>query len=124
MAATIAAARGAFPGRRLVLAFQPHRYTRTRDCFEDFVKVLSSVDALLLTEVYPAGEAPIVAADGRALVRAVRVAGKVEPVFIEHVHELGEAILTSVQPGDVVITMGAGSIGGVPGSLARMKDEK
>jgi UDP-N-acetylmuramate--alanine ligase len=124
MAATIAAARGAFPDRRLVLAFQPHRYTRTRDCFEDFVKVLSSVDALLLTEVYPAGEAPIVAADGRALVRAVRVAGKVEPVFIEHVHELGEAILTSVQPGDVVITMGAGSIGGVPGNLARMKDEK
>ena len=124
MAATIAAARGAFPGRRLVLAFQPHRYTRTRDCFEDFVKVLSSVDALLLTEVYPAGEAPIVAADGRALVRAVRVAGKVEPVFIEHVHELGEAILTSAQPGDVVITMGAGSIGGVPASVARMKDEK
>ena len=123
MAATIAAARGAFPGRRLVLAFQPHRYTRTRDCFEDFVKVLSSVDALLLTEVYPAGEAPIVAADGRALVRAVRVAGKVEPVFIEHVHELGEAILTSAQPGDVVITMGAGSIGGVPASVASMKDE-
>jgi len=124
MAATIAAARGAFPGRRLVLAFQPHRYTRTRDCFEDFVKVLSSVDALLLTEVYPAGEAPIVAADGRALVRAVRVAGKVEPVFIEHVHELGEAILTSAQPGDVVITMGAGSIGGVPASVASMKDER
>jgi UDP-N-acetylmuramate--alanine ligase len=123
MAATIAAARGAFPGRRLVLAFQPHRYTRTRDCFEDFVKVLSSVDALLLTEVYPAGEAPIVAADGRALVRAVRVAGKVEPVFIEHVHELGEAILTSAHPGDVVITMGAGSIGGVPASVASMKDE-
>jgi len=124
MAATIAAARGAFPGRRLVLAFQPHRYTRTRDCFEDFVKVLSSVDALLLTEVYPAGEAPIVAADGRALVRAVRVAGKVEPVFIEHVHELGEAILTSAQPGDVVITMGAGSIGGVPGKMATTKDER
>jgi len=123
MAATIAAARGAFPGRRLLLAFQPHRYTRTRDCFEDFVKVLSSVDALLLTEVYPAGEAPIVAADGRALARAVRVAGKVEPVFVEHVNELGAAILASVQPGDVVITMGAGSIGGVPGKVARMKDE-
>jgi UDP-N-acetylmuramate--alanine ligase len=123
MAATIAAARGAFPGRRLVLAFQPHRYTRTRDCFEDFVRVLSSVDALLLTEVYPAGEAPIVAADGRALARAVRVAGKVEPVFVEHVNELGTAILASVQPGDVVITMGAGSIGGVPGEVARMKDE-
>jgi UDP-N-acetylmuramate--alanine ligase len=123
MAATIAAARGAFPDRRLVLAFQPHRYTRTRDCFEDFVKVLSSADALLLTEVYPAGEAPIVAADGRALARAVRVAGKVEPVFVEHVNELGAAILASVQPGDVVITMGAGSIGGVPGKMARMKDE-
>jgi len=120
MAATVAAARGAFPGRRLVLAFQPHRYTRTRDCFEDFVKVLSSVDALLLTEVYPAGEAPIVAADGRALARAVRVAGKVEPVFVEHVIELGAAILASVQSGDVVITMGAGSIGGVPGKVARM----
>ncbi len=123
MAATIAAARGAFPGRRLMLAFQPHRYTRTRDCFEDFVKVLSSVDALLLTEVYPAGEAPIVAADGRALSRAVRVAGKVEPVFVEQVNELGAAILASVQSGDVVITMGAGSIGGVPGKVATMKDE-
>ena len=123
MAATIAAARGAFPGRRLVLAFQPHRYTRTRDCFEDFVKVLSSVDALLLTEVYPAGEAPIVAADGRALSRAVRVAGKVEPVFVEQVNELGAAILASAQSGDVVITMGAGSIGGVPGKVATMKDK-
>ena len=85
MAATIAAVRGSFPGRRLVLAFQPHRYTRTRDLFEDFVKVLSTVDALVLSEVYPAGEAPIVAADGRALARAVRVAGKVEPVFVESV---------------------------------------
>ena len=93
MAATLAAARGAFPGRRLVLAFQPHRYTRTRDLFEDFVKVLSGVDALLLTEVYAAGEAPIVAADGRALARAVRVAGKVEPVFVEDVAELPQAIL-------------------------------
>jgi UDP-N-acetylmuramate--alanine ligase len=123
IAATVAAARGAFPGRRLVLAFQPHRYSRTRDCFEDFVKVLSSADALLLTEVYPAGEAPIIAADGRALARAVRVAGKVEPVFVEHVIELGAAILASVQPGDVVITMGAGSIGGVPGKVATMKGE-
>ena len=82
MAATLAAARGAFPGRRLMLAFQPHRYTRTRDVFEDFVKVLSSVDALLLTEVYAAGEAPIVAADGRSLARAIRVLGKVEPIFV------------------------------------------
>ncbi|HZP85964.1 MAG TPA: UDP-N-acetylmuramate--L-alanine ligase [Burkholderiales bacterium] len=119
MAATIEAARGAFPGRRVVLAFQPHRYTRTRDCFEDFVKVLSSADALLLTEVYPAGETPIVAADGRALARAVRVAGKVEPVFVESVTELPDAILAMARPGDVVITMGAGSIGTVPGMLAK-----
>jgi UDP-N-acetylmuramate--alanine ligase len=118
MAATLAAARGAFPGRRLVLAFQPHRYTRTRDCFEDFVRVLSSVDALLLTEVYAAGEAPIIAADGRALARAVRVAGKVEPVFVEQIGELPAAIAAAAEPGDVVITMGAGSIGGIPGKLA------
>lgn len=117
MAATIAAARGAFPGRRLVLAFQPHRYTRTRDCFEDFVRVLSSVDALLLTEVYAAGESPIVAADGRALARAVRVAGRVEPLFVEEVSELPAAIMAAARPGDVVITMGAGSIGGIPGKL-------
>lgn len=118
MAATIAAARGAFPGRRLVLAFQPHRFTRTRDCFEDFVKVLSTVDALVLTEVYSAGEAPIVAADGRALARAIRVAGKVEPVFVDTVDEMPDAITTLARNGDVVITMGAGSIGGVCGKLA------
>ena len=117
MEATLEAARGAFPGRRLLLAFQPHRYTRTRDCFEDFVKVLSTVDALVLTEVYPAGEAPIVAADGRALARAVRVAGKVEPVFVDTVAELPEAIFTAARDGDVVLTMGAGSIGGVAGAL-------
>jgi UDP-N-acetylmuramate--alanine ligase len=119
MAATIAAARGAFPDKRLVLAFQPHRFTRTRDCFEDFVKVLSTVDALVLTEVYAAGEAPIVAADGRALARAIRVAGKVEPVFVETVDEVPEALSTVVRDGDVVITMGAGSIGGIPGRLAQ-----
>ena len=119
MAATISAARGAFPNRRLVLAFQPHRYTRTRDCFEDFVKVLSSVDALLLTEVYPAGEAPIVAADGRALARAVRVAGKIEPVFVEQIGDLPAAILAMATNGDVVITMGAGSVGTVPGKIAK-----
>jgi len=118
MAATLAAARGAFPGRRLVLAFQPHRYTRTRDCFEDLVKVLSSVDALLLTEVYAAGESPIVAADGRALARALRVAGKVEPVFVEDIGDMPQAILDAAQDGDVVITMGAGSIGAVPGRLS------
>jgi UDP-N-acetylmuramate--alanine ligase len=113
MQAVIDAARGAFPERRLVLAFQPHRYTRTRDCFEDFVKVLSGADAVLLTEVYPAGEAPIIAADGRALVRAVRVAGKVEPLFFETTAELPEAILEIAKADDVVIVMGAGNIGQV-----------
>ncbi|MDP1672685.1 MAG: UDP-N-acetylmuramate--L-alanine ligase [Burkholderiales bacterium] len=121
MAATIAAVRGAFPGRRLLLAFQPHRYTRTRDCFEDFVRVLSSVDALLLTEVYPAGEAPIVAADGRALARAVRVLGKVEPVFIGQITDLPAAIESAARDGDVVLTMGAGSIGTVATQLTQVK---
>ena len=120
MAATLAAARGAFPGRRLVLAFQPHRYTRTRDCFEDFVKVLNGVDALVLAEVYAAGELPIVAADGRALARALRVAGKVEPVFVEDIGDMPKAILDVARDGDVVVTMGAGSIGGVPGKLVQV----
>ena len=119
MAATLEAARGAFPGRRLVLAFQPHRYTRTRDLFEDFVKVLSGVDELVLAEVYPAGETPIVAADGRALARAIRVAGRVEPVFVETVAEVPAAILQRVRPDDVVVTMGAGSIGSVPARLVQ-----
>jgi UDP-N-acetylmuramate--alanine ligase len=123
MAATLAAARGAYPGRRIVLAFQPHRFTRTRDCFEDFVKVLSTVDALVLANVYPAGEPPIVAADGRSLARAVRVAGKVEPVFVERIDDMPEAIRVVAQSGDVVITMGAGSIGGVPARLAQGGDE-
>jgi UDP-N-acetylmuramate--alanine ligase len=117
MAATLAAARGAFPGRRLVLVFQPHRYTRTRDCFEDFVKVLSETDVLLLTEVYPAGEAPIVAADSRALARAVRVVGKVEPVFVENVADVTAALHDLVQANDVVLVMGAGSIGQVAPAL-------
>ena len=122
MAATLAAARGAFPGRRLVLAFQPHRFTRTRDCFEDFVKVLSTVDALLLAEVYAAGESPVVAADGRSLARAIRVAGKVEPVFVEDIDEMPATILAAARDGDVVITMGAGSIGAVPGKLASSEE--
>jgi UDP-N-acetylmuramate--alanine ligase len=117
MAATLAAARGAFPGRRIVLAFQPHRYTRTRDCFEDFVKVLATADALVLTEVYPAGEAPIVAADGKALARAIRVHGRVEPIFVESAGEIPAAILGLARDGDVVLTMGAGSIGNVPAAL-------
>jgi len=118
MIATLEAARGAFPGRRIVLAFQPHRYTRTRDLFEDFVRVLSTADALLLAEVYPAGEAPIVAADGRSLARAVRVAGKVEPVFVEEIAQMADAIRRVARDGDVVVTMGAGSVGGVPAQLA------
>lgn len=113
MQAVIVAARAAFPNRRLVMAFQPHRYTRTRDCFEDFVRVLSSTDAVLLTEVYSAGEAPIVAADARSLIRSIRIAGKVEPLFVETTDELPEAILNMAQANDVVIVMGAGSIGHV-----------
>lgn len=120
MAATMAAARGAFPGRRLVLAFQPHRYTRTRDCFEDFVKVMGQADAVLLAEVYPAGEAPIVAADGRALARALRVAGKVEPVFVDDIAAMPQAILDNARDGDVVLCMGAGSIGAVAAQVVAM----
>lgn len=119
-AATIAAARGAFPGRRLVLAFQPHRYTRTRDLFEDFVKVLSSVDVLLLADVYPAGEQPIPAADGRSLAHALRVVGKTELIFVENIAEMAESVLQAARAGDVVMTMGAGSIANVPAQLQEM----
>jgi UDP-N-acetylmuramate--alanine ligase len=118
MAATLAAVRGAFPGRRVLLAFQPHRYTRTRDLFEDFVRVLSGADELVLADVYSAGEAPIVAADGRSLARAVRVAGKVEPVFVEGPAEMREAVLARARDGDVVVTMGAGSIGMLAAELS------
>ncbi|PXW96941.1 UDP-N-acetylmuramate--L-alanine ligase [Sphaerotilus hippei] len=123
MAAVIAAARGAFPGRRLVLAFQPHRYTRTRDCFEDFVKVLSTSDAVLLCEVYAAGESPIVAADGRSLARALRVQGKVDPVFVDDIGELPDTIAAQTRDGDVLIAMGAGSIGAVPARVAELLKE-
>ncbi|OGB20821.1 MAG: UDP-N-acetylmuramate--L-alanine ligase [Burkholderiales bacterium RIFCSPLOWO2_02_FULL_57_36] len=119
-AATLSAARGAYPGRRLVLAFQPHRYTRTRDLFEDFVKVLSSADALVLAEVYAAGEQPIVAADGRALAHALRVVGKIEPIFVEDIADMSQTILNTVRDGDVVITMGAGSISAVPAQLTQL----
>jgi UDP-N-acetylmuramate--alanine ligase len=118
MAATIAAARGAFPGRRLVLAFQPHRYSRTRDLFEDFVKVLSTADALVLADVYAAGEPAIAAADGNSLARAVRAAGKINPVFIEDIGRMVEGIRSVARDGDVVLTMGAGSIGNVAAQFA------
>ena len=120
MAATLAAARGAFPGRRLVLAFQPHRYTRTRDCFEDFVKVIGHADAVLLSEVYAAGEAPIVAADGRSLARALRVVGKVEPIFVDAIEAMPQAIIDNALAGDVVVCMGAGTIGSVPQKVLDM----
>jgi UDP-N-acetylmuramate--alanine ligase len=120
MAATLAAARGAFAGRRLVLAFQPHRFSRTRDCFEDFVKVIGQADAVLLAEVYAAGEAPIVAADGRSLARALRVAGKLEPVFVDAIEAMPQAILDNARDGDVVMCMGAGSIGLVPAKVVAM----
>jgi UDP-N-acetylmuramate--alanine ligase len=114
---TLAAARGAYPGRRIVLAFQPHRFSRTRDLFEDFVKVLSTPDVLLLADVYAAGEAPIAAADGRALARALRVGGKIEPIFVESIGDMADTIMNAVRDGDVVITMGAGSISGIPNKL-------
>jgi UDP-N-acetylmuramate--alanine ligase len=120
MAATLAAARGAFPGRRLVLAFQPHRYSRTRDCFEDFIKVIGQADAVLLAEVYAAGEAPIVAADGRSLARALRVAGKLEPVFVDDIAAMPQAVLDNARDGDVVLCMGAGSIGAVAGQVVEL----
>ena len=123
MAATLSAARGAYPGRRLVLAFQPHRYSRTRDCFEDFVRVIGAADVVLLAEVYAAGETPIVAADGRALTRALRVAGKVEPIFVDDIALLPEAIYDNARDGDVVLCMGAGSIGAVPSRLAQSLQE-
>ena len=120
IAATVSAARGAFPGRRLVLAFQPHRYTRTRDCFEDFVKVIGMADVVLLSEVYAAGEAPIALADGRSLSRALRVAGKVEPVFIDAIEAMPQAIIDNALSGDIVLCMGAGSIGSVPHKVIEM----
>jgi UDP-N-acetylmuramate--alanine ligase len=120
MAATLAAARGAFPGRRLVLSFQPHRYTRTRDCFEDFVKVIAEADSVLLAEVYAAGEAPIVAADGRSLARALRVAGRIEPIFVSEIADMAQVIVDNARANDVVLCMGAGSIGAVPGKVVEM----
>lgn len=120
MAATLAAARGAFPCQRLLLAFQPHRYSRTRDCFEDFVKVIGEADIVLLSEIYAAGEAPIVAADGRALARALRVAGRVEPIFVDDIGNMAQAVIDIARADDIVMCMGAGSIGAVPGKIIKM----
>jgi UDP-N-acetylmuramate--alanine ligase len=124
LAATLAAARGAFPGRRLVLAFQPHRYTRTRDCFEDFVAVMGRADVLWLSEIYAAGETPIAAADGRALSRAMRVAGHEALVFIDDIQKMAQVIADNAQAGDVVMCMGAGSIGQVPAKVLELVQQR
>lgn len=120
LAATLAAARGAFPNRRLILAFQPHRYTRTRDCFDEFVRVISDADFVILTEVYAAGEARIATADSQALVAALRTVGRVEVVFVDDFGSMASAIMDKARKGDVVLCMGAGSIGSIPGQLALM----
>lgn len=120
MKATIEAARGAYPNQRLVLAFQPHRYSRTRDCFEDFIKVMASVDVILLSEVYAAGEAKIVGADTRALCRAIRLNCKIEPIFVEEIQNMALAILDIAKDGDVVLCMGAGSISGIPKNIVNL----
>ena len=124
VAATLAAARGAFPGRRLVLAFQPHRYTRTRDCFEDFVEVMGRADVLWLSEIYAAGETPIAAADGRALSRAMRVAGHEALVFVDDIQKMAQVIADHAQDGDVVMCMGAGSIGQVPAKVLALVQQR
>ena len=118
VAATIAAIREGWPERRLVLVFQPHRYSRTQEQFDDFAQVLSQADVLILAEVYPAGESPIVGADGRSLSRAIRARGQVDPVFIDPITDLHELLAGLVQDGDVVLTLGAGSIGRVSSELA------
>jgi len=124
VAATLAAARGAFPGRRLVLAFQPHRYTRTRDCFEDFVEVMGRADVLWLSEIYAAGETPIAAADGRALSRAMRVAGHEALVFVDDIQKMAQVIADNAQARDVVMCMGAGSIGQVPAKVLELVQQR
>ena len=123
VAATIAAIREGWPDRRLVVVFQPHRYSRTRDLFEDFVKALSEVDVLLMLEVYPAGEEPIPAADGRALCRAIRMRGKIEPVFVEENEGLFDVLPSMLAEGDVLLTLGAGSVGGMVKELVGVLQE-
>lgn len=120
MKATIEAARGAYPGRRLVLAFQPHRYSRTRDCFEDFIKVMASVDVILLSEVYAAGEGKIVGADSRALCRAIRLNCKIEPIFVDDIQNMAQEVLNITENGDIVLCMGAGSISATPKNIINL----
>ncbi len=117
VAATIRAIREGWPGKRLVMVYQPHRYSRTRDLYEDFVQVLSDVDVLLLMDVYPAGEAPVPGADGRSLCRSIRQRGMVDPVFIERGEDVGRVLQNILQPGDLLLTQGAGDIGGLAGQL-------
>jgi UDP-N-acetylmuramate--alanine ligase len=117
VAATLDALRQAYPDRRLVLVFQPHRYTRTRDLLDDFARVLSEADALLVTEVYPAGEAPIAGADGRAVCRAIRTRGQLEPVFVARIEDIADSLRDLLREGDLLVTMGAGHIGALAHSL-------
>jgi UDP-N-acetylmuramate--alanine ligase len=117
IAPTLEAVRHGWPGRRLVVVFQPHRYTRTRDLFDDFIQVLSTVDVLVLGEVYAAGESPISGADGRALCRGIRTRGRLDPVFLESITDLPEVLPGILQDGDVVLTLGAGDIGAVAAGL-------
>ncbi len=124
VAATLQAVRNGWPDKRLVLVFQPHRYTRTRDLFEDFTDVLADVDVLLLTEVYAAGEEVISGADGRSLCAAIRARGKVNPVFVKDVDEVAESLRAVIQDGDIVLTLGAGSIGRVAEELPALLQEK
>lgn len=123
LAAVFQAARGGWPDRRLVVAFQPHRYSRTRDLLDDFARELSEVDALVLTEIYPAGEAPIAGAEGRDLARAIRARGKVDPVLIEHPRDLADALPPLLRDGDLLLLAGAGDIGRAPAELLRLAME-
>jgi UDP-N-acetylmuramate--alanine ligase len=124
LAATFSAIRGAYPGRRLVVAFQPHRYSRTRDLFDDFCAVLSETDALLLTDVYAAGEAPLADADARALARGIRARGKVEPVLVPKVADAPAALVSMLHDGDVLLTLGAGDIGTLPALIEQTWERK
>ena len=117
IAPTLAAVRAGWPDRRLVVVFQPHRYSRTHDLFDDFTQVLSTADVLLLGEVYPAGEDPVAGADGRALARGIRARGQVDPVFVEHLDELPGVLAGILADGDVLLTLGAGDIGSVAAKL-------